>query len=206
MTDQELHDKLRADLPEDASCISDCPFCAEKPEVASHEEENVSDKVYDQEAVDALLSAARNKAAEEASVEADKRIAELEATLAEKDETLATAKARVEELEGEIAEAAETARLADLADERASQVTEVTKFSEEYVTDRKEAWAKMSDDEFAQTLKDFEEITEQASKSDDDDDDGKPPKKSNLDSSRETAGDKGSNINRLRDYLSASGN
>lgn len=203
MTGRELHDMLRADLPEDAACLSDCPFCAEKPEVASHEEENVSDKVYDQEAVDALLSAARNKAAEEASVEADKRIAELEATLAEKDEALETANAKIEELEGKINDAAEAARLAELADERASQVAKVTKFSEEHVAERKEAWAKMGDDEFAQMLKDFEEVTENASKSDDDDDAGDPPKSRNLDGSRETAGSKGSNINRLREYLGA---
>lgn len=201
MTGQELHDRLRAELPEDAACVSDCPFCAEKPEVASRQEENVSDKVYDQESVDALLSNARDKAAEEARVDADRQIAELEATLKEKDEALAAANAKVEELEGEIKAAAEAARLAELADERASQVMEVTEFSEEHVAERKEAWARMSDDEFASVLKDFEEITESASRHDD----GKPPKSPKLDPVRETAGKKGSDINRLRDYLSVSG-
>ena len=203
MTGQELHDRLRAELPEDAACVSDCPFCADKPEVASRQEEKVSDKVYDQESVDALLSNARDKAAEEARVDADRQIAELEATLKEKDEALAAVNAKVEELEGEIQAAAEAARLAELADERASQVAAVTAFSEEHVAERKEAWARMSDEEFASVLKDFEEITESASRHDGDD--GKPPKSEKLDPVRETAGKKGSDVNRLRDYLSVSG-
>ena len=203
MTGKELHDKLREELPDGTSCIGDCPFCTEQPEVASDEEEKVSDKVYDEETLQALLASARVTAAEEARVEADKQIAELEATIAEKDVSLEAAKARNEELEGEINEAAEAARLAELADERASQVTEVTEFSEKHVAERKAAWALMSEEEFAQVLVDFKAITETAKGSD-----GKPPK-STLDATRETAGDTGSDTERLRDtlggFLAASG-
>ncbi len=201
MNGQELHDMLRADLPDGASCIDDCPFCAKNPEIASRrKEEKVSDKVYDQEAVDALLASARSKASEEAREDADKRIAELEATLVEKDETLATANAKVEELEGKIEADAETARLDALADERSLKVADVTEFSEEYLAERKAAWASQSEDEFAKTLKDFEAITETAKAGP-----RKPPKSTKIDPTRETAGDHGTDVNRLRDFLSVSG-
>jgi DNA repair exonuclease SbcCD ATPase subunit len=201
MTGQELHDKLRAELPDGASCISDCPFCA-TPEVASeHEEVKVSDKLYDQEAVDALLANARSKASEEAREEADKRIAELEALLVEKDEALATASAHSEELEGKIEADAENARLAVLADERSLKVAEVTEFSDEYLAERKAAWAGQSEDEFTQTLTDFKAITETAKAAG-----VKPPKSVIIDPTRETAGANGTDTNRLREFLSASGN
>lgn len=202
MTGQELHEALRASLPTDAPCIDDCPFCAKSPEVASHEEEKVSgEKIYDQEAVDALLAARVKQASEEAMVEADKRIAELEATLAEKDEAIETANGRIEELESSIADAAEAARIATLADERSSQVAEVTDFEDDWLDERKAAWAKQSDDEFAQTLADFEAITEAAKASGDD---GKKPPASKLNATRETAGDDGNELSRLGEYLAVS--
>jgi hypothetical protein len=201
MNGQQLHDKLRADLPEGATCITDCPFCADKPEVASHEEEKVSDKVFDQEAVDALLDSARSKAAEEAKAESEDRIAELEAEVAEKDKALDTANAKIEALKASAEEAEESARLETLADERASQVGDVANFSEEYIEDRKAAWAEQSDDEFAQTLKDFEEAVESAGKKTQ----TKPPD-SKLNSTRETAGEEGSELAALGSYLSAAAN
>lgn len=202
MNGQELHDLLRADLPDGASCMDDCPFCAKSPEVASRrKEEKVSDKVYDQEAVDALLASARSKASEEALVDADKQVAALEATIAEKDEALTTANAKVEELEGKIEADAEKARLDALADERALQVAEATEFSEDYLAERKAAWADLDEEAFAKTLADFEAITETAKASGG----KKPPKTTRIDPTRETAGDQGTDVNRLREFLSVSG-
>lgn len=201
MNGQELHDMLRADLPDGASCMNDCPFCAKIPEVASQrKEDKVSDKIYDQEAVDALLASACSKASEEAREEADKQIASLEATLVEKDETLTTANAKVEKLEGKIEDDAEQARLDTLADERALQVAKVTEFSEDYLAERKAAWASQSEEDFVKTLADFEAITETAKVST-----KKPPKSTKIDTTRETAGEQGTDVNRLREFLSVSG-
>lgn len=188
---QAEHDKLRAELPESAECVADCPYCADSREQASKEEKvSGNEKVYDQESVDALLESARSKAAEEARSEADTELAEAKAALTAKEEELAAAQARVEELTGQIEERDEQERLHTLAEERAAKVTEVTKFSEEQISERKEGWAKMSDEDFDTLLNDFKAVTESAS-SNGDGGEGRKPKtpKSKLDGTRETAGE-----------------
>lgn len=197
MTGREMHDLIRRDLPEDAACISNCPFCKEVKEVASLKEEkkvSTEDKSYTQETVDALIASTRSTAAEEAKAESDKQIADLEATVAEKDVALEEANAAVEKLEGEIKDAAELARLAELADERASQVAEVAIFPDEYVSERKIAWAGQSDDEFAKTLADFKSIAVPVLKGT-----GKTHS-DNLNGVRETAG-QSTGIEKLQSYL-----
>ena len=197
MTGREIHDQIRQELPEGASCISDCPFCIKGPEVASHKEEKKvsEDKSCNQETVDALIASTRSMAAEEAKAESDKQIADLEATVAEKDTALEEAKAAIEKLEGEIKDAAELARLAELADERASQVAEVATFPDEYVSERKVAWASQSDDEFTKTLADFKSIAEAPGSKET----GKTHSK-NLNGTRETAG-QSTGIDKLRGFL-----
>jgi len=202
MEGQELHDKLRAELPEDAACINDCPFCADKLEKASkegHVSENA--KVFDQETVDSLLEAARSKAADEARSAADEELAAAQAALAEKDTELTDANAKVEELETEITSRDEKVRLDELADERSGQVAEVTKFSDEQLDERKAGWAKLGDDDFATVLADLKEVSESAEKAAATP--GKKPKvpATQLDGDRETAGDAGTDMEVVKSFF-----
>ena len=192
---QAEHDRLKAELPETAECVADCPYCADSREKASKEENKVSEpntKVYDQESVDALLESARSKAAEEARSETETELAEAKAALTAKEEELTAANTKVEELEGQIEERDEKERLDTLADERAEKVTEVTEFSEEQISERKEGWAKMSEEDFNALLGDFKAVTESASANGGGKGgENKTPKtpKSRIDGTRETAGE-----------------
>jgi hypothetical protein len=182
--------------------LANCPYCADNREKASKEENKVTEpntKVYDQESVDALLESARSKAAEEARSETQTELAEAKAALTAKEEELVAANAKVEDLEGKIEERDEKERLDVLADERAVKVAEVTEFSEEQIKDRKEGWAKMSEEDFDALLGDFKAVTESASA----DGEKKPPKppKTNLDGTRETAGNTGTETESVRKYL-----
>lgn len=200
--DKELHDKLKAELPESASCIDNCPFCAET-EQSSEGEEKVSDnKVYTQEALDALLADARTKAAEEARAEADKALAEVQAQLTERESALEAATSRLEELQGEIEKRDEDARLAQVAEERAEKVSEVTDFTEEQIDERKAVWASLTDEAFASVLADFKTATESA-KAHGGSGSGKLPA-SKFEATRETAGGAGTDTKRLREFLMAS--
>lgn len=197
-TKQELHDKLRAELPEGAACIDDCPYCADPPKAPS-KEEDVSEKVYDQETLDTLVADARSKAAEEARTEADKALAAAQAQITEKDAALVTAQARIEELEGDIAKRDEESRLATVAEERALKVAEVTDFSEDQIKERKAGWAAMDDTSFAAMLADFKAVTESAKAQGDKD--GKKPITSKFDGTRETAGKSGTDVSKLRELF-----
>lgn len=203
---QAEHDRLKAELPETAECVADCPYCADSREKASKEENKVSEpnaKVYDQESVDALLESARSKAAEEARSETETELAEAKAALTVKNEELEAANAKVEELEGQIEERDEKERLDTLADERAAKVAEVTEFSEEQISERKEGWAKMSDEDFDTLLADFKAVTESASANGGAKNKGgkeKPPA-SKIDGTRETAGATGTDTDRMKTFM-----
>lgn len=199
------HDKLRAELPESAECVDDCPFCADSREKAS-KEEKVSDngKVYDQETLDALLESAREKAADEARKESEDELAQAQAALAEKDDELATANSRIEELEGEIEKRDEEERLEELADERKSQVAEVTDLTDEQLEEHKAGWAKMSEEDFEVRLSELKAVTESARAQSDPKGKKKEASKapaSKLDGTRETAGKTGTDTERLRSFL-----
>jgi len=201
------HDKLRADLPESAECVKDCPFCADNREKAS-KEEKVSEnaKVYDQETLDALLEAAVRKAAEEAKKESEADLAKAQASLTEKDDELKKANTRIEELEGNVKERDEKERLEKVADERATKVAEVTDFTEEQISERKAGWAELDDEAFDTLLADFQAVTESAKLKSDDDGKPKPkgkvePPKTALDGTRETAGKDGTDSESMRSFL-----
>lgn len=203
---RQEHDRLKAELPEGSACIANCPYCAEdaRNQEEASKEEKVSDgnKVYDQETVDALLESARSKAAEEARAESEDQLAEAQATIAKKDEELEAANKQNEELQSEIDKRDEEARLAEIAEERKSQVAEVTDLTEEQLDEHKAAWAKMSDEDFEARLAELKAVTESAKASGDDDDNkGKKPPKSKLDGTRETAGNTGTDTERLRSFL-----
>lgn len=202
---QVEHDKLKAELPESAQCVADCPFCADTREKASKEEKvSENNKVYDQDTVDTLLEAARSKAAEEARSENESALAQAQAALTEKDEAVATANARIEELEGEIKDRDEQARIAELSDLRASEVAEVTDLSEEQLEQLKVGWAKMSDEDFAARKAELQAVTESAKAHGDGK--KKEPKvpDSKLDGTRETAGSTGTDTERLKAFFGAS--
>lgn len=199
---RQEHDRLRAELPEESQCIANCPYCVEDArsrEKASKEEKVSTEKVYDQETVDALLESARSKAAEEAREDAEKELAEAQATIAKKDEELETANARVEELESEKEARAEAERLADLAEERKSKVAEVTDLTEEQLDEHKTAWASMSDEDFDVRLAELKAVTESAKASSEE----KKPKtpKSKLDPTRETAGKEGTDTESVKKFF-----
>lgn len=200
---QEEHDRLKAELPTGAACIADCPYCAESGKASK--EERVSELKYDQETLDALVESALSKAAQEAALESDTKVAELQAQLEEKSEALVAAEAKVTELEGQIAEEVEKARLADVAVERASQVAEVTAFTEQQIEERQTAWAEMSEEAFAAMLEDFKSVTENARAQDDGDGKKKTPA-SKLSGTRETAGAKGTDLARLKVLFDATSN
>lgn len=194
---KELHDQLRAELPE-VACVDECPYCTEKEEASSKEEEQVSDKVYDQATLDALLADARTKAADDARAEADAKVTELQATLAERDTALAAVQAEVENLKTEIAEREEAERIEALADERAAKVAGVTSFSDEQIAERKLTWAGMTEEAFEATLADLKAVTESAKAHSN----GKLPK-TKVEGTRETAGESGTDFAGLRKLLGA---
>jgi hypothetical protein len=203
---RQEHDRLRAALPEGSECIADCPYCAEsadnREEASKEEKVSENAKVYDQETVDALLESARSKAAEEARAEAEDQLAEAQATIAKKDEELEAANKQVEELQGEIETRDEKARLAELAEERKSQVAEVTDLTDEQLDEHKAAWAKMSEEDFEGRLSELKAVTESAKASSEEKGKEKTPK-SKLDTTRETAGKEGTDTERMRKFLSA---
>jgi hypothetical protein len=205
---RQEHDRLRAELPEGSTCISNCPYCAEdaRSREKASKEEKVSDgnKVYDQETVDALLESARSKAAEEARAEAEDELTEAQATIAKKDEELEAANKQNEELQAEIDKRDEEARLAELAEERKSKVAEVTDLTEEQLDEHKAAWAKMSEEDFDVRLAELKAVTESAKASSEEKGKEKTPK-SKFDSTRETAGKEGTDTERMRSFLMGSG-
>jgi hypothetical protein len=201
---QAEHDKLKAELPESAECLADCPYCADNREKASKEEKVSTEKVYDQESVDALLESARSKAAQEARSEAETELAQAKAALTAKEEELTEAQTKVTTLETQIQERDEKERLSTLADERAVKVTEVTEFSDEQIAERKEGWAKMSEEDFDTLLADFKAVTESAASANDDGKGTKKPPKpptSSIDGTRETAGSAGTETESMRKFL-----
>lgn len=195
---QELHDQLRAALPAGASCVDDCPFCTD-PEVASQREEKVSDKVYDQATLDALLADARSKASEEAKSEASEEIADLKAKLQEAESERDKAKAEVEDLQKKVTEL-ETEKLGD---ERAKLIKDATDLSDEKIAERKSAWAKMDEDAFYSMLEDMKATREAASSGKPKPkEEQKPPSSEDLDGTRETAGEEGTDLEKLRKSMS----
>lgn len=201
MEGQALHDKLREGLPEGAECLDDCPYHADKPEKASkegHVSENA--KVFDQETVDSLLEAARSKAADEARTEVADELVTAKDALEAKDEELTKATAEIESLKSANTEREEKARLAELADERSEKVAEVTKFSDEQLEERKAGWAELDEDNFESVLADLKEVSEAAEQPEGD---GKKPKipKTKLEADRETAGETGTDKERLENFF-----
>lgn len=163
MDKKELHDKLLGEMPQGAKHEKDtCPFC--NVEYASNGGD-MADKLYDQEQVDSLVTAAVDKTVSEGKADFDKELASVRAELTQATEESDKAKAELVSLREDIDEKEEAERLALLADERAASVKEVTSFTDDELAERKERWSLMSEDEFALTLTDFKAIATAATES-----------------------------------------
>lgn len=159
----------------------------------------MSDKVYDQATLDALLADARSKASEEAKSEASEEIADLKAKLQEAESERDKAKAEVEELQKKVTEL-ETEKLED---ERAKLIKDATDLSDEKIAERKSAWAKMDEGAFNSMLEDMKATREAASSGKSKPkEEQKPPSSEDLDGTRETAGEEGTDLEKLRKSMS----
>lgn len=155
---KELHDKLLGEMPDGAKHeTSSCPFC--NVEKASVEDKKMADdKLYDQAQLDALVSAAVDKAVGEIREAHDKDLVAARADFAQAQENLEKANADLEILRADIAAKEEAMRLSEVAKERAARVKEVASFTDEEIEERQDRWAAMEDEEFEKVLEDFTAI------------------------------------------------
>ncbi len=184
---EELHDLLLASKPEGAIHEKDkCPICASGVSTAS-QEENVDEAKFTQEQLDALVSAAVEKATDEATADSDAETLRLNEQLKQAEEKAEAAETQVSELETSISDQVEAIRLAELADTRAELVKTAVNFSDEQIEARKESWSKKTDEEFDALVEDYKAAAEAATAKSEENEEGKP--KSKFDGTRITAGD-----------------
>ena len=151
---------------------------------------SAEEKLYDQKQVDSLVSAAVEKAVGEAKADLDKELVTVRTELEQATESIETKDGEIETLKTNITDRDEAKRLDALGDDRVASVKEIASFSDDELSERKERWAAMSDEEFASTLEDFKAIVETASKSSDDDDKKTKTPDTKFDGTRETASNK----------------
>lgn len=152
-----------------------------------------TDNMLTQEQHEQLLASAVERATTEAAAKVDAEVLSLNEQLDEAKSALATKDEEIEAVKAEIDKRDEDDRLATLATERVAQVTEVATFSDEQIEARRAAWAKMDEDAFAAYLEDIKAVAAVKPS------DGAP--KTDLDGTRETAADKGSEQNVISDFL-----
>ena len=143
---------------------------------------------FTQEQLDQLVSAAVEKAKEEASASTDAEILRLNEQLKQAEEKAEASEAKVSELEASISERDETERLAKLADDRAALVKAAVNFSDEQIDARKASWASKTEEEFEALIEDYKAAAEAATASSEGEGEGTPPE-SSFDGTRQTAGD-----------------
>lgn len=146
---------------------ANCPFCTSK-QVASSQEEEVSEKLYNQEQLDALVASSVEKATTELRASVDAETLALNERLENAEKALAERDAKIADLEAVIAEREEQDRLNTLADERARLVKAAVNFDDEQIASRKLFWAKMPDEAFASYLEDMKAVRSSASDKKDD--------------------------------------
>ena len=194
----ELHDMLMGVKPDDAEHDSaSCRFC--KQVASNQEDEEVSEKLYTQEQLDALVASAVEKASADVSAESDTEILNLNERLEEAEKALAERDAKIADLEASIAERDEAERLASVAAERAELVKESVNFTDEQIEARKAAWAKMGDEDFASYLEDLKTARTAASKSKED----TKPVESAFDGTREVASEDQEERDVIKDFFSS---
>lgn len=186
MTDQQKHDLLMEMRPEGATHDSAaCMYCT----VKASKEENVaeSEAIFTQEQHEQLLSTAVQRASAEARAEADVDVLRLNEELKAVTEARDEMAEKLAELERTIAEREEADRLSHVAEERAAAVKSVASFNDEQIENRKESWAKMDEEDFVSYL---EDIRVAASAAPAPQEEGKAPT-SIFDGTRATAGEEG---------------
>lgn len=185
-TTKELHDEILVKVLEQG-LEHDSSSCKHCKEVASQQEEEVSeDKIYDQNALDALIAAEVEKAVSEASAELTSELDETRAANEALTSALEASKTEVEDLKTQIESRDEAARLTDLSNARAEQVREAKLFNEEQIEERKDTWAKMDEGAFEALLKDYSLVVETAQAVEDN-----KKVSTKVDLTRETAGEEG---------------
>lgn len=189
MDKQELHDKLLGEMPQGAKHDNiACPFC--NVELAS-DGGKMAEKLYDQEQVDSLVAAAVEKSVAGEKADFDKELASVRVELSQATENFDKANADLEALRKDVDEKVEADRLDVLADERAARVKEVASFTDDELEQRKERWANMSEDEFNETLADFDAIaTAAAAKQSSNKEEKEKAPKSKMAQAREEASEK----------------
>lgn len=187
VTDQVMHDWLLQCKPDTARHEpSECAFCTQK---ASIEEMNVTAELtLTHEQHTQLLESAVSDAVATAKAEVDAEILRLNELLEEAGVTTSEKDEEIANLKASIAERDEAERLEALANKRVVEVAEVASFSDEQVEARRNDWAEMSDEAFGKYVADLEVAAKAAIKPKEENE--KLPK-TKFDGTRETAGDEG---------------
>lgn len=103
---------------------------------------------------------------DEANAALKEENAKLSASLDEAQVALKAAQDKVAELEGVIAQRDEAAKVAEIASARAEQVKGLGLFTEEYIAEKAQAWAGVSEEDWAQRLEEWTKIRPAAAQSD----------------------------------------
>jgi cell division protein FtsB len=154
-----------------------------------------SEAIFTQEQHEQLLASAVENATAEARASADADVLSLNEQLADLAKANEALTEEVETLKQGIADRDELDRLADLADDRVTEVKAVASFNDEQIDKRKESWAKMSEEDFASYLEDIQLATASAKP------EGGDAPKSNFDGTRATAGDEGTEGSVVADFF-----
>lgn len=181
--DKLIHDWLLEHRPEGAEHDgSTCRHCA-NASPTQEEDVTTEQKIYTQEVMDSLVESAVEKALSEATVKSDAEVLRLNEELDTAQKEIAARDAKIEELTSELAERDEHDRLEAVAAERVELVQAAANFSDEQISNRREAWSKMSSDDFEAYLEDLRAISKAPATEE---------PKSKFEGTRATAGDKGS--------------
>lgn len=95
---------------------------------------------------------------EEANASLKTENAELSTKLDEAQVALKSAQDKVTELEGVIAKRDEAAKVAEIASARAEQVKKLGLFNEEYIAEKAQAWAGVSEEDWASRLEEWTKL------------------------------------------------
>lgn len=212
---KELHDELLARKPSGAAHDTEnCPMCADQSDgTSSPATGGDMSKTFTQDELDAAVAeAVKGIQAELETIKAQATQSEVEARLAEAEDSVKelqsqldaavletqAAKQEKEELlswlesEKQAAEAA--AELAARRDERLAKVAEVASFPEEYMQANADRWAGMPDDDFEAAINDWKTI---GAKKESGDSTTPPPRQTAMVASRDDSGD----VSVLKDVL-----
>lgn len=191
--DKLIHDWLLEHRPEGASHVEDdCPLCTQRP--SGMEEAVTDEQKFTQEQHEQLLESAVEKALNEAQVASDAEILRLNERVEAAEKESADRDAKIEELSSVIADREEQDRLEALADERVELVKAAANFSDEQISGRRLAWAKMAEEDFDAYLGDIRAAAKAPEGEE------KVPE-TEFDGTRETAGEQGTEGDAIKAFF-----